>query len=108
MKEVNIKVSNISNKQWANLLLELNLVKSSWKRFGPNLSIKARNFDKIIKWGTKIHGEDTRDIDFTFRRNTRKRQIKEIIATYREFEDPMKDGFYLNDGRGTWQGVICE
>tara|TARA_R110002049_G_scaffold49998_6_gene142212 strand:- start:1347 stop:1487 length:141 start_codon:yes stop_codon:yes gene_type:complete len=33
---------------------------------------------------------------------------REIIATYREFEDPMKDGFYLNDGRGTWQGVICE
>ena len=75
MKEVNIKVSNISNKQWANLLLELNLVKSSWKRFGPNLSIKARNFDKIIKWGTKIHGEDTRDIDFTFRRNTPPRKL---------------------------------
>ena len=35
MKEVHIKVSNISPKQWANLLLELNLVKSAWKRFGP-------------------------------------------------------------------------
>ena len=33
---------------------------------------------------------------------------REAIATYREFEDPMRDGFYLNDGRGTWQGVICE
>ena len=75
MKEVHIKVSNISQKQWTDLLLELNLVKSSWKRFGPNLSIKARNFDKIIKWGTKIHGEDTRGVDFTFRRNTPKRRI---------------------------------
>ena len=73
MKEVHLKISNISQKQWANLLLELNLVKSSWKRFGPDLSIKARNFDKIVRWGQKIHGEDTRDIDFTFRRNTRKR-----------------------------------
>tara|TARA_R110002020_G_scaffold45195_1_gene129459 strand:- start:101 stop:280 length:180 start_codon:yes stop_codon:yes gene_type:complete len=53
-KEVHIKVSNISPKQWANLLLELNLVKSSWRRFGPNITIKARNFDKIIKLGRGI------------------------------------------------------
>ena len=53
-KEVHIKVSNISSKQWANLLLELNLVKSAWRRFGPNITIKARNFDKIIKLGRGI------------------------------------------------------
>ena len=76
MKEVHIKVSNISNKQWANLLLELNLVKSSWRRFGPDMTIKARNFDKIIKWGTKTHGEDTRNIDFTFQRNAPTRKIR--------------------------------
>ena len=34
---------------------------------------------------------------------------REAIATYKEYpEDPMKQGWYLNDGRGTWQGVICE
>ena len=66
MKEVHIKVSNISNKQWANLLIELNIVKSSWKRFGPDLNIKAKNFNKIIKLGRKTHGENTGDIDSTF------------------------------------------
>ena len=76
MKEVHIKVSNISPKQWASLLLELNLVKSSWRRFGPDITIKARNLDNFIKWGTKIHGEDTRDIDFTFRRNATPRKIR--------------------------------
>ena len=76
MKEVSIKVSNISQKQWASLLLELNLVKSSWRRFGPDITIKARNLDKIIKWGTKIHGEDTRNIDFTFRRNAPARKLR--------------------------------
>ena len=76
MKEVHIKVSNITNKQWANLLLELNLVKSSWKRFGPDIRIKAKNFDKIIKWGRKTHGEDTGNIDFTFRRNTPTRKLR--------------------------------
>ena len=49
MKEVHLKVSNISSKQWASLLLELNLVKSSWRRFGPDITIKARNLDKIVK-----------------------------------------------------------
>jgi hypothetical protein len=73
MKEVHIKVSNISQKQWVNLLLELNLVSTAWRRFGPQIDIKAKNFDRIVKWGRKAHGEDTRDIDLTFRRNTRKR-----------------------------------
>ena len=73
MKEVHLKVSNISQKQWVNLLLELNLVSSAWRRFGPEIDIKAKNFDRIIKWGRKIHGEDTRDIDSAFRRHRRKR-----------------------------------
>ena len=34
---------------------------------------------------------------------------REAIATYTESpHDLMKQGWYLNDGRGTWQGVICE
>ena len=33
---------------------------------------------------------------------------REAIATYKEFEDAMKNGYYLNDGRGTWQGVLCQ
>ena len=33
---------------------------------------------------------------------------REAIATYKEFQDGMKNGWYLNDGRGTVQGFICE
>ena len=66
MKEVHLKVSNISPKQWTSLLIELNLVKSSWRRFGPDIKIKAKNFNKIIKLGRKTHGENTGDIDSTF------------------------------------------
>jgi hypothetical protein len=61
MKEVHLKVDNISQKQWTSLLIELNLIKSSWRRFGPDIKIKAKNFDKIIKWGRKIHGDTTED-----------------------------------------------
>ena len=61
MKEINIKVKNISSKQWPLLLVELNLVAQHWKRFGPIMDIKARNFDKIIKWGKRKHGESEED-----------------------------------------------
>ena len=74
MKEIKIKVSNITNKQWASLLIELNLVRDMWKRFGPKLDIKARNFDRIIKWGKKRHGEDTGDIDLTVQRKRSTRE----------------------------------
>ena len=33
---------------------------------------------------------------------------KAISTYYKKFEDPMKQGWYLNDGRGTVQGFICE
>jgi len=33
---------------------------------------------------------------------------REAIATYREFDDARRNGYYLNDGRGTWQGVLCK
>ena len=72
-REINIKVTHITHKQWINLLIELNLVKDSWGRFGPIIDIKAKNFDQIIKWGKKKHGEDTRDIDSTVQRNRSKR-----------------------------------
>ena len=53
MKEIKIKIKNISQKQWADLLIELNLVKESWRRYGPVIDIKAKNFNNIIKWGKK-------------------------------------------------------
>ena len=57
MKEINIKIKNISQRQWPLLLIELNIVAQNWKRYGPVIDIKAKNFNKIIKWGKKKHGE---------------------------------------------------
>jgi hypothetical protein len=61
MKEINIKVKNISQKQWSLLLVELNLVSKNWRSYGPIIDIKAKNFDKTIKWGRKKHGDTTED-----------------------------------------------
>ena len=57
MKEINMKVSNISQKQWSLLLVELNLVSENWKKYGPIINIKAKNFNRTIKWGKIKHGE---------------------------------------------------
>ncbi len=61
MKEINIKVKNISQKQWGLLLVELNLISENWRSYGPIIDIKAKNFDRIIKWGKRKHGDTTED-----------------------------------------------
>ena len=60
-KEINIKVDNITPKQWTNLLIELNLVREAWKKYGPTMDIKAKSFNRIIKWGKKKHGDTSED-----------------------------------------------
>jgi hypothetical protein len=32
---------------------------------------------------------------------------REAISTYKEFDNVMQNGWYLNDGIGTVQGFIC-
>ena len=62
MKEINIKVKNISSKQWPLLLIELNIIAKTWKRYGPIMNIKTKNFDRIIKWGKRRHDELEKDL----------------------------------------------
>ena len=60
MKEkiITIKPKGITQKQYSNFLLELNLIKQAWKPYGVNIEIKAPGLKNIIKWGTTIHGLD--------------------------------------------------
>ena len=52
-KVITIKPKGISQKQWANLLLELNLVKKAWRPYGVDMQITAPGLKNILKWGTK-------------------------------------------------------
>ena len=52
-KVITIKPKGISQKQWANLLLELNLVKKAWRPYGVDMQINAPCLKNILKWGTK-------------------------------------------------------
>jgi len=60
MKQKNkivITTENINPKQWSTLLLELNLMKSSWSHFGVKLDLQAKNLQRVIDWGTKKHDQ---------------------------------------------------
>ena len=54
MKKLTITSKNISHKQWANLILELNLIKKAWKPYA-SLEIQAPGIKKIIEFGTRSY-----------------------------------------------------
>ena len=51
MKKLTITSKNISQKQWTNLILELNLMKKQWHKYA-DINIEAPGIKKIIAWGT--------------------------------------------------------
>ena len=52
MRQVKIKATNITPKQWSTLLLELNLMVKAWKPFA-NLTLETKGLQKVIAWGTR-------------------------------------------------------
>ena len=53
MKKATITAKGASVKQWADLILELNLMKKSWRSFGVTIDIQSPGIKKIISWGTR-------------------------------------------------------
>ena len=52
-KKATISAKGASVKQWSDLILELNLIKKAWHRYGVDINIQAPGIKKIIAWGTK-------------------------------------------------------
>ena len=52
-KKVIVSAKGASIKQWSDLILELNLMKKAWQRYGVTITIQAPGIKKIISWGTK-------------------------------------------------------
>ena len=57
-KKVTITSKNITSKQWTNLLLELNLIKESWRPYAK-LELQASGLKKIISFGRRT--SDTKE-----------------------------------------------
>ena len=52
-KKVTIFAKGASVKQWSDLMLELNLMKKSWRSYGVTLDIQTPGIKKILSWGTR-------------------------------------------------------
>ena len=53
MKKAIITAKGASTKQWADLMLELNLMKKSWYRYGVTITVQTPGIKKILSWGTR-------------------------------------------------------
>ena len=60
MKKLTITSKNISQKQWSNLILELNLMKKAWSSYA-DINIEAPGIKKIIAFGTRNFDTEERD-----------------------------------------------
>ena len=60
MKKLTITSKNITQKQWSNLILELNLMKKAWKPYAE-IEIQAPGIKKIIAWGTSNYDSKIED-----------------------------------------------
>ena len=60
MKKLTITSKNITQKQWSNLILELNIMKRQWKPYAE-IEIQAPGIKKIIAWGTSNYDSKTED-----------------------------------------------
>ena len=58
-KVITIKTKNITQKQWSIFLLELNLIKKAWKRYGVDVQMSAPGLKRILDWGTKRYGTES-------------------------------------------------
>ena len=74
-KTITIKAKGITQKQWSNLLLELNLVRKAWRPYGVDLQLSASGLKNILKWGTKVNGKDIDSINTSVRRDSYTRKV---------------------------------
>jgi len=72
MKTITLNVNGISQNQWSTFILELNLMKKAWKRYGVEVELKTPNVNKIIAQGTS-NGKDSSNSDSNVQRKFNKR-----------------------------------
>ena len=60
-KKITITAKGISQKQWSTLILELNLMRKAWAKFGPEIKLNTSDLNRIISVGTSNKHSDNYD-----------------------------------------------
>ena len=50
-KKLTISSKDMTQKQWSNFILELNIIKKEWNKYAK-IDIQAPGIKKILAWGT--------------------------------------------------------
>ena len=61
IKKILLEAKGASDKQWSVLVLELNIMKQAWKKFGVTLSLNSPDASRIIAWGNKNYDDIKRN-----------------------------------------------
>jgi hypothetical protein len=59
-KKLTLISKDISQKQWSQLVLELNLMKKAWSSYA-SIDLQGPGIKKIIAFGTRVGGEDAKE-----------------------------------------------
>ena len=57
MKKITLNVEGITQKQWTNFVLELNIMKKAWRPYGVYVKMLGPGIKKIVDWGNRT-GDD--------------------------------------------------
>ena len=79
MKTITMNVKGTSQSQWSTFILELNLMKKAWTRYGVEVELKAPNINKIISQGTS-NGKNDSNPGSTVQRRPSKRTVTLAIG----------------------------
>ena len=60
MKKITITSKDISQKQWSQFVLEMNLIKKAWQPYA-RIELQGPGIKKIIAHGTRVGGEDPKE-----------------------------------------------
>ena len=74
MKTITLNVDGISQSQWSTFILELNLMKKAWTRYGVKVELKAPNIKKILTQGNS-NGKNDSNPGSTVQRRPSKRTV---------------------------------
>ena len=59
MKKVTITAKGATVKQWSDLILELNIMKKTWRSYGVTIDIQTPGGKKILAWVQKNMSQNT-------------------------------------------------
>ena len=67
MKKITLNVEGITQKQWSNFVLELNIMRKAWKPYGVDVKLLGHGVKKIVEISAHLPEEPTllQTLDFS-------------------------------------------